>query len=229
MPIVRQAVQSVQKAAPETREPLMSEPQFSGNCVRRPKADPPDIICEAVGIFLDDGNALTAIGFENLCRMAGAHIVTLQKEHYIFDLLLLRPALFDLIDTCLSDSGHMKKPVGIILDHFQGILSEGLNDPAGILWPDSSDHSAAEVFFDPVDRCGQGLLKALNRKLAAVLCVDPPAAGQLQDTPHMYFGHRTDDCHQFAESLRPAAYHGITVHLIMVGNAFNNTAQSFHE
>ena len=207
----------------------MTESHFFGDRVRRPETDPPDIVGESVGILLYDGNALTAIGLEDLRRMAGAHIVALQKEHDIFDLLLFRPALFDLVDTGLSDPGHMKKSVGIILDHFQGIPAEGLHDPAGIFGSDPSDHSAAEVFFNPVDRSGKRLLKALNRKLAAVLCVDPPAAGQLQDTPDMDFRHQTDNCHQFAKSFGPAAYHGITVHFIMVGNALNNAAQFFHK
>ena len=147
----------------------MPEAHFFSDRVRRTKTDPPDIIGESVGILLHDGNALTAIGLENLRRMTGADIVTLQKEHDIFDFLLLCPALFDLVDTRLSDSWHMKEPVRIILDHFQGILAEGLNDPSGILGPDSSDHSAPQVFFDPIDRRGQSLLKALDRKLAAVL------------------------------------------------------------
>ena len=206
----------------------MAESHFFRDDIGGPKADPPDVIRQAIGVFLNDGNTLGAIGLEDLCRVAGAHVVPLQKEHDIFDLLLLLPALFHLVHTCLSDSGHTKQSVRVALDHLQRILAESLHDPAGKLGTDPPDQSAPQIFFYSVHCRGERLLEALSGKLPAVLCVDLPAAGQLQDTSHMYLGHGSDYRHQFPEALGPAPDHGITVHLIMVGNALDNAAQLFH-
>ena len=206
----------------------MSESHFFRNDIRRAKADPPDIVCQAIGIFLHHRNAVRPIGLEDLCRVAGTHIVPLQKEHDVFDLLLLDPALFDLLHARFPDARDTVEPVRITFDHFERVFTEGLHDPAGILGADSPDQSAPQVFFNPVDCRGQCLFKAFHGKLAPVPGVDLPAACQQQDTSHMYFRHQADHRHQIAESFCPAANHGIAVHFVVIGNTLYYAAQFFH-
>ena len=59
-------------------------------------------IKEEAAKVLYDCNALTSIHLENLCRMRGADLMTLQKKHDILDLFLLLPACFDPVYTYFS-------------------------------------------------------------------------------------------------------------------------------
>ena len=152
----------------------------------------------------------------------------LKKEHDVLDFPLLLPALFDLLDPGLSDSGHSHQPVGIRLDHLQGVPAELFHDPSSKLGTDPFDQAAPEIFFDSIYSGRQCLLKGFGRKLPAVFRVNLPGSFQDQDAAHMHLRHHAYHRHQIAEPLCPAFDHRVSVQFIMKCDAFNNTAQLFH-
>ena len=109
MTILRQLIQTVKNAAAEPDKAIFVDSHLLGNGICCFEADSPDIVGQTIGIFLNDRNAVTAIGLKNLRRMGSADLMTLQKEHDILDLLLLLPAAFDPVNPYLSDPFHLKK------------------------------------------------------------------------------------------------------------------------
>ena len=75
--VIRKAVQRIEQAASETGIALVPEAHFFRNKVSRAKADPPDIIGQAIGVFPDDPDTFVSVSLVDLGRMACAHIVLL--------------------------------------------------------------------------------------------------------------------------------------------------------
>ena len=61
--------------------------------------------------------------------MGSIHLMALQKEHDILDLLLLLPALLNPFYADLPYPFHRNEFIRRILNHIQRILSELLDDP----------------------------------------------------------------------------------------------------
>ena len=139
MAIVRELIQGIEDPAAQAHIFLMVESHLFRNGIRRFEPDTPDIICQAIRIFLHYLDAVIPIGLVDLGRMAGRDIVTLQKEHDVLDLLLLLPALLDPLHADLPDAGHLQQAVRILLDHVQRIGTKLLHDSPGELRPDTFD------------------------------------------------------------------------------------------
>ena len=60
--------------------------------------------------------------------MGGADLVALEKEHDIFDFLLLLPALLDTLHPDFPDSLHLQQRIRMLLYHVQRIFPKFLND-----------------------------------------------------------------------------------------------------
>ena len=130
--------------------------------------------------------------------------MALQKEHDIFDFLLLLPALLDIRHPARSDARHFQKPLRGRLDDFQGVLSELLDNPAGELGPDALYQAAAQVLLHSEHRGGQGLLTGLRNKLTAIFRVHAPGPAQGEDTAHVNFRHLAYHRHRVLVPFDPA-------------------------
>ena len=103
----------------------------------------------------------------------------------------------------MTDTGHLKKPVRLVLDDLKGIFSELADDAAGEFWTDAFDQAAAQIFFYTKSCCGKRLLEGLDVELSAIFGVDAPAAAKDQDTAHMNLGHIADRGDEISEALLP--------------------------
>ena len=97
-----QLIQCIKNTTAQTDKFAFVNPHLLCNGIRCLKSNSPDVICKPVWVLLYDCNALTSIRLENLCRMRGADLMTLQKKHDILDLFLLLPACFDPVYTYFS-------------------------------------------------------------------------------------------------------------------------------
>lgn len=93
-----------------------------------------------------------AIGFEDADGARRANAVGVHEHHDIAHGLLLCPSGDDLPGAEFADAGDLSHPLGLGLDNLEGLFAEGGHDPLGEDWPDTADHSGAEIFFDPL-RC----------------------------------------------------------------------------
>ena len=82
----------------------MAETHLFSDSIRCFETNSPDVVSEPIGVLLNDGDAFIPIGFENLGGMAGADIMALEKEHDVFDFLLLLPAFLDFLYPDFADS-----------------------------------------------------------------------------------------------------------------------------
>ena len=227
--LVAQRVQRIHEAAAQPRVAVVTEAHLFGDGVGGAKADAPDVIGEAIGVFLYHPDAVAAVGLIDLGSVGGAHVMPLEKEHDVLDLLLFHPALLDALHPDPSDAGDIQQAVGRFLDDVERVGAEGPDDPPGELGPDALDQTAAEILFDPVHGGGERLLKALDGKLPAVPAVDPPAAPEGEHAAHMDLGHVPDDGDKVLVAPGAALENGVAVLFILIGNAFDHAAELFHD
>ena len=228
MSVLREPVQGIKNAAPQADIFFLLKAHLLSDGIRGFKADSPDVIRKAVGVFLHDLYALVPIGLVDLGRVARADIMALEKEHDVLYLFLLLPAAFDPLHPQLPDAGDLDQPVGIFFDHVQCIRAELLHDPLCKFRADSLDKAAPEIFLDPVDGRRQCLLVGFHRKLPAVFCIHLPAAGQRQYAPDVYLRHGADDGHQILVTLCAALDDGIPVLLVLICNSLYDAAKALH-
>ena len=93
VPLLREAVQRIEQAAPQPDIFFLLKAQLFGDGVGGLKADAPDIVGQPIGIFLHDLEAVGAVGLEDSGGVGGGNVVALQEKHDVFDFLLLFPAL----------------------------------------------------------------------------------------------------------------------------------------
>ena len=229
MAIFRKLIQGVQNTAAQAHIFLMVKPHLFRDGICRLKSDTPDIVCQAVRVFLHHLDAVIPIGLIDLGCMAGRNIMTLQKEHDILDLLLLLPALLDPLYADFADPGHFQKTIRILLDHVQRIGSELFYDPSGKLRSDPFYKAASKVFFNAKYRSRQRLLERFHGELPAILRINPPIAAEIQNTSHVHIRHGADYRHQILITLCPALDDRVSIFRILVRDALNHTPQVFHD
>ena len=227
--LVAQRIQRIHEAAAQPRVAVVAEAHLFGNGVGRAEADAPYVIGETIGVFPYHPDAVAAVGLIDLGGVGGAHVMPLEEEHDVLDLLLFHPALLNALHPDPADAGDVQQPVGRFLDDVQRVGTEGPDDPPGELWPDALDQTAAEILFDPVHGGGKRLLKALDRKLPPVLAVDPPAAPEGKYAAHMDLGHVPDDGDKVLVAPGAALENGVAVLFILIRNAFDHAAELFHD
>ena len=228
VPFVGKPVQGIEDAASQAGIFFMAEPHLLRDGIRRPETDAPDVICQTVGIFLHDFDALASVGLEDLRRMAGGNVVALQEKHDILDLFLLLPALFDAFHTDPADAGHLQETVRCFFDHIQRIRSELPHDAACKFGADAFYKTAPQILFNAVDGCRERLFKSFHGKLAAIPAVDAPGAAKIQDTAHMHVRHGAHDRYQVLVPFCPALDDRVAVLRILIGDAFYDAPQVFH-
>ena len=155
-------------------------------------------------------------------------VMPLQKDHDVFDFLLLRPGLPDPFNPHGADAGHAGELLRPLLDDRQRVGSEFLHNALRVLRPDALHQPGAKIFLHSVRGGGQRFLKGLDRELPAVSGVLPPCSRQRQHRADVNLRHRAHRGDQIAEAFRGASDDGITVLLVPERNPLNHAAQLFH-
>ena len=186
MPLVRQRVQRIKDPAAAAERVVLAKAQFFRQTIRRFEADPPNIVRQTVGIFLDCRNAFISVSFINFGRKGRADIIALKKQHDILDFFLLLPAFLNHLDPLFPNSGDLQQPVCSFFDHRQRIRAEQLNDPFGKARANALDQTAAQIFFNAVNGSRQGLFPLFRAELIPVSGIHFPLALEQQDRPNVY-------------------------------------------
>ncbi len=193
------------------------------NAVRCPESDPPDIVCQPIGILPHDLNTLIAISFIDLYAISRGNSMGLQENHDILDFLLLLPCLLDHLHPFRPNSFHLQQLIGFFLNNLQGVLFKLPDNPFCVHRTDALDQSAAEILFDPCSRSRKLFLKRRNDKLAPVFGIHLPLPFQGYHGTDIYRRHISHNGDQIKISRAFHFGHGITIFIIYIGNPLNDS------
>ena len=149
----------------------------------------------------------------------------LQKQHDIFNLFLLLPALFNLPDPLLADSFYFLQTGDLAFDHIQCLRAKQSYDPFGKFRSNTLDQTRSQIFFNSIYSCRECLLPSLSHKLPAILTVHLPVAIDQQDRSYIYIQKTSDDRHQILMILDRTFQNCVTVLRILVSDPLNHTTK----
>ena len=149
----------------------------------------------------------------------------LQKQHNIFDLFLLLPALFDLPDPLLADSFYFLQTKDLALDHIQCIHAKQAYNTFGKFRSNTLDQTRSQIFFNSIYSCRECLLPSLSHKLSAILTVHLPVAIDQQDRSYIHIQKTSNDCHQILMILDCTFQNCVTILRILVSDPLNHTTK----
>ena len=187
MAFVGELAEGIGQAALAASEVVLLIAHLIGNTVGGLETDTPDVVGQAVWVFIDLVDAFLAVAAVYLGGIGGADSVALEKEHDVLDVFLLFPAFPNLLDTLLADTGHFIESLDVGLNDFDGVGAELTDDELGEFRANAFDQATAKVFLDTIDGGRHDFLKGLHDELLAVLAVYLPVAFAQQHTPHRYF------------------------------------------
>ena len=99
------------------------------------------------------------------------------------------PALFDLCDALFPKARNFAEAVDIVVENFDSILTETLDNGLGRSLADAPDTARAEVALDTLDADRHHLAPGLDGELHAVLGVVAIAAFEFEAYPRGNFAH----------------------------------------
>ena len=119
MTILCQLVERVQKAAAQADIFLFFKAELRCDSIRRFETNPPDIIGQAIGIFLNYRYGVAAILLINLRGVGSGHIMPLEEENDVFYFLLVGPDTFYLFNPASPYPRNLYQTVWLLLYHIQ--------------------------------------------------------------------------------------------------------------
>ena len=140
-----------------------------------------------------------------------------------------------------ADAGHLEQPLGVLLDHLEGIFLELAHDPLSQLGTDALDHARAEIALDAGDRGRQGLFADFRLELRAMFGMTVPLSLQAQEFAGRDFGQVAHHRGQAVKAqagfrhrlhaalvLRTQAQDGISVFGIVERDALDRAGEGVH-
>ena len=203
------------------------DPQLGGQFVGGLEADAPDVVGQLVGVLLDLGDGLLAVGAVDSHGPARTDAMLGQEEHDLADFLLLLPALADPLDPFLADPLDVQQEVGGRLEDFQRPFLVDADDLGGQLRPDAADRPGGQILFDAFRRGRVGGLEFVGLELLAVFPIHDPLAGRFQMLARRNRGGAADDRHQVLTALDLDLENGKTVLGVVVGDTFDQSGEGF--
>jgi len=216
-----QLLERVAHGGPGPLRTVAIHPQLHGQLVGGLEADAADVVGQPVGVLLDLGDGLLAVGAIDADRAGRAEPVIGEEEHDAADLALLLPALADHLQALAPDAADVEKEVGILVEHLQGPLLVDADDAGGQRLADAADRARAQVALDAVEGGGMGGADLLGLELTPVLPVDHPLARGLDVLPLADRGDRADHRREVAPPLDLHLEHGEPAFRVVEGHALN--------
>ena len=149
----------------------------------------------------------------------------LQKQHNIFNLFLLFPALCNLSDTLFSDSLHFPQPEDIGLNHSDRLCSELLHDPFCIFGTNPFDQPRTQIFFNAKNSRRHRLFPGLCLKLSAIATVHFPVSVDQKHRTNIDIQKTADHRHQILIIFHCTLQDRITVVRILVSDPLHHRTQ----
>src|SRR5262249_28685584 len=134
---------------------VVGDAQTLRDLVSRLEADAPDLSGEAVRLVLDDSDRGVAVGLVDTHGQAGGNANPREKNHHLFDGLLLRPGPCDHLCAFGTEAGHLTQALGFLLDDAQRVHVEVGDDALGHLGADALDKARTQVAAYALDGSGQ--------------------------------------------------------------------------
>ena len=100
----------------------------------------------------------------------------MKKDHDFADYFLVCPAGRDFPDPLGADPADLFHPLGLFLNDFKDIHTEGADETLRAPGADPLHHAGAKVFLNPLKRGGRMDTQKLRPKLPPVLLIHDPAA-----------------------------------------------------
>ena len=149
----------------------------------------------------------------------------LQKQHNMFNLFLLFPALCNLADTLFSDSLHFPQPEDIGLNHSDRLCSELLHDPFCIFGANPFDQPRTQIFFNAKNSRRHRLFPGLCLKLSAIATVHFPVSVDQKHRTNIDIQKTADHRHQILIIFHRTLQNCIAVVRILVSDPLHHRTQ----
>src|SRR4028118_1684772 len=117
MAVIHGASERVGDAGPNAAGIFLAVADARCNRVGGLEADADDVARQLVGVGLDGGDCLVAVGLEDPDRARRAHAVRVQPDDDLADGTLVAPAPDDLGLADWADACHFAKPFWLFLDN----------------------------------------------------------------------------------------------------------------
>ncbi len=170
----------MQEPGREAGEGVGRHPEVAGDAVGGQEADAVHLAGQLVGRRPQHLERAVAVPFGDLERDAVRHLVGLEENHQVAQVVLAAPGGGDPPEPHLADAAHLAQPLGRLVDHLEGLEPEMLDQPLGGGFADAFDQPRAEEPFDAFEALRLDRLGLLGAELLAELAVADPFAGQPQ-------------------------------------------------
>ena len=149
MPLAGQFLQRVTDRGAGAMRTLPVDSHAEGQLIGRLEADPANVIGQLIGIGLDGGDGVLAVGPVDPHGASRGHVVLGQEQHDLADLALLLPALLDALQPSGTDALDLQQEVGGLVEDVERALAMDADDPGGQSRPDAANRAGAQVLLDP--------------------------------------------------------------------------------
>jgi hypothetical protein len=133
-------LQDVADACLGTDHRVSWNPQPLSQRIRRLEANTVNVEGETIGILLDAGNRLVAIGLVNAHSTRCPNAMRVQEDHNFSDDFLGFPGLNDPLFAFGTNAVKVSQPFGRLLNDVKDLLPKGLDQFFRKVWADPFDH-----------------------------------------------------------------------------------------
>ena len=200
-------------------------PHLPGDPVGGDETDPPHVLGQPVGVFLDHLHRILAVGSVDAGGVGGADPVALQEQHHAPYVLLLHPGPFDALHPAGPDPRRLGQSFRLLVDHSQGLVAESVHQPSGKHRADALDQARGQVAAHGIGAGGQLGAVAVSPELIAVDGMVYPSALQVQPLSRLNPRHGSGNGHQVCLAWNHKAADGETGLLGAVDQPLNLAAQ----
>ncbi len=139
MALLAHLFQHVENTGFGTYQCIFRDTDFLCDPVSNDKTNAKYVACQPIRVFPHNPDGILTVLFEYLRAIAGAHPVSLEKDHNIPDLSLIFPCLADHLEPLLANPFHTEKIFRTMFNDLQGLVTEPLYQTPGHLRTDSPD------------------------------------------------------------------------------------------
>ena len=193
MPLVHGLFEQVKHAGPGPVHFIDGGVGVPDDGVGNAKTDPGNVLGHAVGVVAQDVDDVAAILAQQTAGVSGVHAGFLQKAHQLPGGVMGLPGPGDAPGRLFADAGHLGEPIGIGLDHRQGVGLEMTDDPVDQPGTHALDETRFQVAANAVHRGRQKHGKDRERELLAIAGMGLPASPDLYRFPDTRLGHGAFD------------------------------------
>ena len=225
MSFIGELVEHIEDARLSAQGRVLCKTEILSNFVGCNEPDSEDVRGETIRVFFHDLDGLVAVLLEDLRGVPGTDAVTLQEDHHLTDLLLVRPGFPNHTDAFLADAVNLTKTLDRLFDHIKGLFSKGFHDPLRHDRADALDESRSEILLDACNGGWNQGLVADYFELLPELWMGRPFAGCMEHLPWHGCHEISDRGDKLTEALYLQTSNSETCLVIVEGDPFDLTLE----